>query len=120
MKTPVGLPTLDEVAASPSILDSLPLPALTALARQVEHLAADTRIALMTRVLNVQADGKGEADEVLLIEAAATLLKTSTDSLHTKWKHLPFAYKDPLDGRLKFSRRGIERYIASRVHQKTA
>jgi hypothetical protein len=111
----VVLPTLDEVAASPSILDDLPLPALAALARQVEHLAADTRVALLSRTANGRSDGRAVADEVLLIEAAAALLKTSIDSLHTKWKRLPFAYKDPLDGRLKFSRRGIEKYVAART-----
>jgi hypothetical protein len=54
-------------------------------------------------------------DEVVDIAATARLLRTSVDSLHRKWKKLPFAFKDPIDGRLKFRRSGIERYVAQRA-----
>jgi hypothetical protein len=76
-------------------------------ARRAARLAAD----LQTLLLGSGADGqKGarESDRLILIDEAAKMLATSEDTLYSKWKRLPFAFKDPLDGKIKFRVSGIE------------
>jgi hypothetical protein len=57
----------------------------------------------------------GDPERIVLIEEAARLLGTSVDTLYDKWRKLPFAYKDPLDGKVKFRISGIEKYIQRRT-----
>jgi hypothetical protein len=105
------VPTLDRLEAELTFVDDLPVAQLVAVTRRVERLAADLRIALIARLGEREMDRR--PDRVVLIEEAAEMLRTSQDSLYMKWRKLPFAFKDRLDGRLKFRVSGIERYIAS-------
>ncbi len=41
------------------------------------------------------------------------MLAVSRDALYRRWRQLPFAFKG-LDGKLKFSSRGVQRYLADR------
>lgn len=105
-------PTLDALAADSSLLSSLSPPALSAVYGEVARLEAALRARLF--LLTIKHHQEKEADEVLTLREAAALLRTSVDALHRKWPRLGFAYKDPLDGRVKFSRRGLERYLTHR------
>lgn len=109
----VGLaPSLAEVLANPAVLDRLAVDVLLDLRRQVRHLHTDLDAAIVRQL----ADRRGQvaAERVVGVEEAAKRLLTSEDTLYAKWKKLPFAYKDPLDGKIKFRMSGIDRYLASR------
>ena len=109
---PGATPSLDALAADLSLISSLSPSALSTVYGAVAGLEA----ALRTRLFVLTADRhtEKEADEVLTIGEAAALLRTSKDALYRKWPSLKSAFKDPLDGRLKFRRRGLERYLADR------
>jgi len=119
---PTPAPTLDELATHPERVRELP----SEVARDRLLRLAPLQEALRLQALSAQADGNGaaggptgpgeaEAADILTLEEAAQLLRTSPDTLYRKWKKLPFAFKDPLDGKIKFSRSGVERYLKSRV-----
>jgi hypothetical protein len=110
------LPTIDSLQANPDLIATLAGEVVADLYARAASLEA----ALRARLLALGATGAGqlssaEPERALGIQEAALLLNTSGDSLYRKWSKLPFAYKDPLDGKIKFSLRGIERYIASRA-----
>src|SRR2546428_699861 len=104
---PPTAPTLDSLAAEPAMLESLPPSVLCDLYRQAARLEAELRALLLT----AKPEPEKQADQILTIREAADLLRVSLDSLHRKWRALPFAFKDPVDGRLKFSRCGAQRYV---------
>jgi hypothetical protein len=113
--SPVRLPTLEQIAHDRSVLDDLPADVLIELRRQCGHLYDDLDAA----VLRNQARGvpsPTEVEGVVMLEEAAKMLATSEDTLYSKWRNLPFAFKDALDGKIKFRVTGIARYIAGRTH----
>jgi hypothetical protein len=107
------VPTWDELFKNPSLVAALPPEVQDDLYAQVAMLEARFRARVLARASSQKLGP--ESNDLVLIEEAATMLRTSKDSLHSKWSRLPFAFKDPLDGKIKFSRSRIERYIASRV-----
>jgi hypothetical protein len=109
------VPGLDAVAEDPSCLERLPRPVLIELRRRAGHLLADLDAALAARV--TYGGEPSGPEQVLSIAEAAERLQTTADSLYRKWRTLPFAYKDPLDGRLKFSARGIQAYLRTRLRR---
>src|SRR5262249_29623269 len=114
-----AVPTLAEIQGEPAILEGLALDTLLALQRQVRHLDVDLEAAIARQMASRRANAGAEPDRLLLIEEAAAMLKTSVDSLYSKWSKLPFAFKDPLDGKIKFRLSGIERYITGRTGRRT-
>ena len=112
---PTPAPTLDDLRANLELVNTLPAGLVADLYRQ----AASVEAALRARLLQGGATNQQEAatgtDRALDVSEAAAMLNTSKDTLYSKWKNLPFAFKDSLDGKLKFSRRRIEQYIADRV-----
>ena len=80
---------------------------------KVLSLEAKFRAKVLTRRHTLVIPSK--EDDLVLVAEAAALLRTSRDSLYSKWSKLPFAFKDPIDGRVKFSRNGIQKYIARRM-----
>jgi predicted DNA-binding transcriptional regulator AlpA len=110
-----AVPTPADVLRDPSLADALPPHALAALYGDVAALEARLRTRLLLLGITAESSTASAADRLLLIEEAAKMLATSEDTLYSKWKKLPFAFKDPLDGRIKFRVSGIERYITSRT-----
>jgi hypothetical protein len=82
---------------------------------QIAPLEAHLR-ALLAASEKPEMSRPRDSCQVVLIEEAAKRLATSEDTLYTKWRKLPFAFKDPLDGKIKFRVNGIDEYIASRTH----
>ena len=120
MTTAVAVPSLDELAAKRELVEQLPLDTLRARARDAAMLAADLQVTLLARLTKDGAATNSDTSEMLLdLHEAAGRLRISPDTLYSKWKRLPFAFKDPLDGRLKFRASGIERYIAARTARST-
>src|SRR5258708_2652434 len=105
-----AMPTLDALAADPSLVRSLDPSSLRALYAQAAQLEAALRALLLT----AKPQPEKEVERILTIREAADLLRVSRDRLYRKWRTLPGAFKDPLDGRVKFRLRGLERYIAAR------
>lgn len=104
------VPTLAEVAQDRALLDGLPVDALIELGRLTGHLDADIRAAVSQRQMVADRSHPGPGD-VLDVAAAAARLGTSEDSLYRKHRRLGLGYKDPLDGRLKFTAQEIADYI---------
>jgi phosphotransacetylase len=111
---PVVVKTLNDIAADPALVRSLTISTIADLAKQAARVASDLQTELLARIAE-GATGAQETDQVVLVEEAARMLATSVDTLHTKWRKLPFAFKCPLDGRIKFVAAGIERYLAGRT-----
>ena len=107
-----ALPTLDALAADTSLARSLDPSSLRALYARAARLEAELRAYLLTTVRQ-HRDSAAEAppDHALTLREAADILRVSRDTLYRKWRALPFAFKDALDGRVKFRRRGLERYV---------
>jgi len=105
------LPTLDQLASDPGKATALPLDVAEKLLAQVHVIEG----ALLARLLAARSQGNGEAlagDRLLNVEEAARKLGMSEDWCYRQAKRLPFVVRN---GRqLRFSERGIERYIRQR------
>jgi hypothetical protein len=104
-----GVPSLSEASADPSLLAGLPFDQLLNLKRQHGHLGAELDTAILRRI--ALDSGRAEPVVVLDVTTAAHRLATSPDSLYRKHKRLRLGYKDPLDGRLKFTEEEINAYV---------
>jgi hypothetical protein len=108
---PAAIPSLAEVVANPSLAGGLSLPTLVEYRRQAAHLIAD----LDAEILSRPPGRMGQVDDshlpVLTIAEAAARLSTSQDSLYRKWRRLRLGYRDPLDGKIKFTEKEITDYI---------
>jgi predicted DNA-binding transcriptional regulator AlpA len=106
-----AMPTLDDLAADPTLATELPSGAVLAL--QARCLMVQT--ALMAALLAGAArtgEIPAESDRALKIDAAADRLGVSRDWLYRHAHQLPFTVRN---GRLlRFSSHGIDRYIMSR------
>ena len=108
-----GGATLDELADNPDRAGALPAELATALLAR----CAVVQSALVGRLLAAPggaasaADGSGE-DRLLDVEEAAQRLGTSTDYLYRHSGKFPFTVR--IGSRLRFSARGIERFIRTR------
>lgn len=111
------LPTLDQLTADPGHLNRLPLTVLVDLRGRVDHLRAELDRAITLRLARHDGEAPAEGDRALTIEEAAQLLHTSKDTLYRKWRKLPFAYKDPVDGHIKFSFLGLQKHLRQRQGQ---
>jgi hypothetical protein len=109
-----AVPSLMQVVQNPGLLEGLPLDVLVDLQRQLGHVGVDLAGAI-ARSQARPATGTTEPEHVVLIDEAARMLATSEDTLYSKWKKLPFAFKDPLDNRIKFRVSGIKAYLAGRT-----
>ncbi len=110
-------PQLARLLADPSRVAEMPAEEIPALLGQLERLRAE----LWRRMISATASENGRSGIPaeglpLSLAEAARMLRTSPDTLYRKWRKLPFAYKDPIDGRVKFSLAGIDKYL--RQHHK--
>jgi hypothetical protein len=108
--SPVAVPTLADLLADPSVFDGLPRTLQDVLFEQAVVLEARLRAKVMARH-RTDERAPTEMGEVLGIEEAAKRLGTSVDSLYRKRLRLRLGYRDPLDGRLKFTDKEINDYI---------
>jgi excisionase family DNA binding protein len=108
-----GHPTLDELGEDPGRAGALSAEVATALLAR----CAVAQSALVGRLLAIPVnassvtDGGGE-DRLLDVEEAAQRLGTSQDYLYRHSRKLPFTVR--VGSRLRFSSRGIERFIRMR------
>jgi predicted DNA-binding transcriptional regulator AlpA len=107
---PVAVVSLDALAADPTRASTLP----PAIAEALQSKCLVVLNALWGRCLAARAtvDTGSEPDSLLAVAAAATRLGVSRDWLYHHARHLPFVVRQ---GRLlRFSSRGIDRYIKAR------
>ncbi len=105
------LPTLDELAAHPERAQELP----PEVARDLLLRLAPLQEALRLGALHADVNGQPEAlaeERLLTVEEAARMLGCSKDHLYRHAAKYPFTVR--LDSRLRFSARGIERFIRQR------
>lgn len=109
----VAVPSIPQL--TDGLLDRLSIDALIDLRRQLRYRDADVQAAIARRRRDEAASASASGSEIVLLPEAAQVLGTSEDTLYSKWPKLAFAFKDPLDGKIKFRRSGIAKYIASRT-----
>ena len=107
------LPSLEELVADLSLARDLPVATRVNLYRAVAHLEAELRTDFLADIARASRS-VDEPNRALSINEAAAILRTTKDSLYRRGRRLGLGYKDPLDGRLKFSRRALERYISEK------
>jgi excisionase family DNA binding protein len=104
-------PPLAEVVTDPRLVERLPLSALVEYRRQTAHLVADLDAAILGQVAQGTEPSHAGHGLVLTIEEAAARLRTSEDTLYRKRRSLRLGYRDPLDGRIKFTLHEVDEYI---------
>jgi predicted DNA-binding transcriptional regulator AlpA len=109
---PAAIPTLDELAANPERASALPPAALQSLLCRCVSLQSALLGALLSATAETNRHAAEEPDSLIDVEAAAQRLGVSRDWLYHHARQLPFTVHQ---GRLlRFSTRGINRYIRSR------
>jgi excisionase family DNA binding protein len=94
-------------------LESIPPEELPLLIGELARLQAEASVRLTSGAANGRRDRTPEApDELLDVEEAARRLSLSCDHLYRHAKELPFTVR--IGRRLRFSAKGIERYIRQR------
>ena len=113
--TLAAVPTLDQVAEHPDRAAELPVPVLQALLCRCATLQGVLLGALLGAGDRPRAEA-AEPDSLIDVGAAAGRLGVSRDWLYHHARQLPFTVRQ---GRLlRFSSRGIDRYI--RIRQRKA
>lgn len=110
--TPAAVPTLDELAANPERASTLPPAALQSLLCRCATLQSALLGALLSAAAETNRHAAEEPDSLIDVEAATQRLGVSRDWLYHHARQLPFTVRQ---GRLlRFSSRGISRYIHAR------
>ncbi len=106
-----AVPTLDELAAEPERVSTLPPTAVQALLCRCATVQTVLLGALVSASART-ADTAAEPDRLLDVDTAAGRLGVSKDWLYHHAHHVPFTVRN---GRLlRFSSHGIDRYIKGR------
>lgn len=114
------LPTLDQLVADPGRARELP----AEVARDLLARLAGLQTVLLAQAFSAPADRngqpEGQEDRLLTVEEAARNLHLSEDYLYRNARKLPFTVR--IGRQVRFSLRGIERYIRQRQgrQEKTA
>lgn len=105
-----AVPSLDQLAADPGRVRDLP----PEVARDLLPRVIGLQTALLAQALSASGGNGAEAptDRLLTVEEAAQKLGLSKDYLYRHAKTLPFTVR--LGSRLRFSERGVERWVRSR------
>jgi excisionase family DNA binding protein len=107
------VPSLDELAADPARAAGLPRETAMALLARCA-VAQSALVGCLLRapsMATAMPDGQQE-DQLLDVDEAADRLGTSTDYLYRHSGKLPFTVR--IGSRLRFSARGIDRFIRTR------
>lgn len=108
----VPIPSLDQLVADPARAHDL----LPEAARDLLVQVVGLQTVLLARALSTPAGGngqpEGQEDRLLTVEEAARKLGLSRDYIYRHAKTFSFTVR--LGSRLRFSERGIERYIRQR------
>ena len=105
------VPSLDTIAADPSRAISVPPAARLRL--YFSALAVLNALAPLIAAPSTTPAGTPEEDRLLTVNEAVVKLGMTNDWLYRRAKTLPFTVR-PSPGKLRFSLRGIERYIRQR------
>lgn len=106
-----AVPTLEELAREPGRVAALPPAVRQALVLRCAAVLAALASPVQTDGFN-EPESRGE-DHLLDVKEAAQRLGTSTDHLYRHGCTLPFTVR--VGSRLRFSSRGIDRYIRVRL-----
>ena len=112
LPTVTNLPALDTLAADPALATELPAPAVIGLLARLATAQSALAARALTLTLEPPAAPPADADRLLTVEEAAQQLAVSTDWVYRRAAKLPFTVR--LDGALRFSARGLARYLRRR------
>ena len=106
------VPRLDELAQDPKLADGLPRSVLVDVLRIVGHLQVELDARLRGDAESLRLVGREpEEDCAVGLEEAAKILGMKRGTLYRKWRGLGVGYRDA-DGRVKFTRSALQRYLA--------
>jgi len=106
------MPRLDELAQDPKLADGLPRAVLVDVFRIVGHLHVELDARLRGDAESLRLAGReAEQDCAVGLAEAAKILGMRPGTLYRKWRGLGLGYRDA-DGRVKFTRSSLQRYIA--------
>jgi predicted DNA-binding transcriptional regulator AlpA len=120
LKYPAAIPTLDELARNPSRASDLAAHALAALAARcaaVQSVLAAAQLALLVNGGTTEVTPPLDGDRLLGIKEAAAKLGVTRDYLY-RCKDLPFRVAVG-PGQVRFSLKGIERFIRAKIAKGT-
>jgi predicted DNA-binding transcriptional regulator AlpA len=100
---------LEDLVATPRLAAEIELEQIPELIGDLERLRATLWARLALRINRPPA----AEDRLVPAADAASRLAVSKDWIYRHAEHLPFTVR--LDGQLRFSVKGIDRYIASRL-----
>lgn len=109
----MSVPTLDQIILHPEQAKELPMQVAADLLAQVASLQP---LLLSRLFLGMTHDSRKEdsgGDRLLLVTEAASLLGMTNDYLYRHADKFPFTVR-PAPRQIRFSRLGIQRYIAQR------
>lgn len=105
------VPSLDELAAEPGKVATLPAAVVRDLYPAAARVEADLRARLFAG--GDRAASTAAEERALGLEEAAKVLGMKPPTLYRKWRTLGIGYKDA-DGHVKFTRAALDRYLARR------
>jgi hypothetical protein len=111
-----AIPSLDDLAGDPLRARGLPADALAALAARcaaVQSALASAQLALVLDSGTTGAPAPNDGDRLLVVEEAAAKLRVTEDFLYRR-KDLPFRVS-VAPGQVRFSLKGIERFIRAKT-----
>lgn len=108
----VAVPTLDEIAADPSLLDSLPRATVRSIYLKAATLTATCLARLVEPDTPITAPPT-DSDRLLTVVEACTRLNVQASWLYRNSSKLPFVRK--LGTQLRVSERALERYLRNRA-----
>ena len=112
-----ALPTLDDLASNPSKAAMLPPDVARSL--WVRGHVALGALAPVIATTPSPIAGTAEEERLLTVDDAAVKLGVTRDWLYRRAKSLPFTVR-PSPGKVRFSLRGIEKYIRQRQNGRAA
>lgn len=111
--TLTAIPKLADLVADPSKASDLPVEAIPAMLGTLECLRAALWARLTVPQGNGQGQAQGDGDRLLTAKEAGGKLGRSEDGMYRHANEFPFTVRD---GRqVRFSQKGIEKYIRQRV-----
>lgn len=109
---PRELPTLEELAATPTLVAELAPAVVEALLTRA-HVVQSVLLGRLLALRAAPAANRGTTagDGAVGLEEAAQVLGMRRSTLYRKWRALGIGYRD-VDGRVKFTRATLHRYLA--------
>jgi predicted DNA-binding transcriptional regulator AlpA len=108
---PSAVPSLDAIAADPSLVETLPRETQAEIALRLSRAAMDIMFIVLA---TAPTPSRRPEDRLLDVKEAAAKLGRTPAWLYAHWRELPFSVTEP-GQRPRFSERAIDAWIQARL-----